>query len=274
MEALEAPTPFQNTKNQYKLLLSKKYQLKYEKDEYNLLIEIYTDDNIYFNLRKSNNLSLYSYMNNYNYNDITSKFLLHKDHYKDLTKVFHFFDLALINNKIKLELDQVKNIMLLKLNKILDFDEIECKIELNKNKMTKDDIINLLIDEINEIKNNKKEKIEENELINELKKENNEYENRIKYLEDKIKLLEDEINKFKEVINKIQFSKDNNKIEVNNLMKNNDNNFEKLEDDQQNDLKKGEQKKERPNDEDEDEDDDPFANKRDDDDSEDYGGRY
>ena len=204
MESSDAPTPFLIQKNQFKIIESKKYELKYENEEFSLLMEIYSDDNIYFKLRKSKNLSLYEYSNKHNYNEITKLFLLQKEHYKDLSKIFHFFDLAFTRKKIKLEYNKEKNVMLLKLNKILDFDEIECKLELNENKIQKDEMFNLLIDEINEIKNNKAGNKDNTDIVNELIKKNQEYENRIKILEDKINLTQSKNISFKGLSEKVK----------------------------------------------------------------------
>ena len=203
MENIEAPMPYNTPNFQLKLIESKKYELKYKEDIYSLLIERYSDDNIFFKLRKSNNLSIYNYMNKYNYNDITRLFLLQKEYYENLSKVFQFFDLALINKKIKLEYNNDKNIMELILNKKLDFDEVECKLVLNKNKIENDEMFIMLINEINEMKNNKSEKQDNNNIINELINKNKEYENKFKILEDKIKKLEEQIEKYKESSNNL-----------------------------------------------------------------------
>jgi len=98
---------------------------------------------------------------------------------------------------------------------LLDYDEIECKLELNQKKIEKDEMFTILIDEINELKNKKEENKDNNDIINELNKKNKEYENKIKFLKDKIKILEDEIKKFKEEINKVM----NEKIVPNSLNK-------------------------------------------------------
>ena len=140
MENIEAPEPYETPSYFVKLIESKKYELKYEDDPYTLLVERYSDENIYFKLRKSNNLSLFHFMNKCDYNDITKRFLLQKEYYEDMSKVFQFFDLALTKNKIKLEFNKIKNTMELKLNKVLDFDEVECKLELNQKKLEKDKI--------------------------------------------------------------------------------------------------------------------------------------
>ena len=91
METVEAPTPFFIQDYQFKLIESKKYELKIGEEIYSLLLEIYSDNNIYFKLRKTNNSSFYHYMNKFNYNDITQLFLLQKEHYKDMQNIFQFF---------------------------------------------------------------------------------------------------------------------------------------------------------------------------------------
>ena len=55
METVEAPTPFFIQDYQFKLIESKKYELKIGEEIYSLLLEIYSDNNIYFKLRKTNN---------------------------------------------------------------------------------------------------------------------------------------------------------------------------------------------------------------------------
>ena len=218
METVEAPTPFFIQDYQFKLIESKKHELKIGEEIYSLLLEIYSDNNIYFKLRKTNNSSFYHYMNKFNYNDITQLFLLQKEHYKDMQKIFHFFDLALTKKKIKLEYNEEKRLMILKLNKILDFDEIECKIELKETKISKDEMFNLLYEEINGIKNNNKGNLENIEIINKLTNKILEHENRIKNLEDEIKILKEEIQKIKIM------KKEVNKIENNNLNEINESN--------------------------------------------------
>ena len=138
------------------LLDSKKYELKYKEDIYSLLIERSSDDYIHFQLRKSNNISMCHYINKYKYNDIIKILSLQNEYQADSSKVFQFFDLALTNEKIKLEYNNYKNIMELILKKDNTVNEIEGKLELNKNKIENDEMFNILINEINEIKNNKK----------------------------------------------------------------------------------------------------------------------
>ena len=203
MEYIDEEILCETENYQSELVESKKYTLNYKEDIYSLLIERYSDDNIGFKISQSYNISLYYYKNKYNYTEITKLFLLQKEYYQDLSKVFKFFDAALTKKKIKLEYNENKKTMELILNKTLDFDEIECRLALNKNRIENDDIFNMLINEINEIKNKKTDNKEtkDNNIINELINKNKEYENKIKFLEDKIKILENEINQFKEILN-------------------------------------------------------------------------
>ena len=66
------------------LLDSKRYELKYKEAIYSLLIERSSDDYIRFELRKSNNISMYHYIKKYKYNDIIKIF-----HYKMNIKKIH-----------------------------------------------------------------------------------------------------------------------------------------------------------------------------------------
>ena len=183
------------------LLDSKRYELKYKEDIYSLLIERYSDDYIQFELRKSNSISLYHYITKYKFNDIIKRLSLKKEYQQDSSKVFKFFDLTITNKIIHLEYNNYKNIMELILEKEKEANEVEGKLELNKKKIENDEMFNILINEINEIKNNKKEN--KDNIINELINKNKEYENKIKLLEDKINILEHEIKQFKEEQNKI-----------------------------------------------------------------------
>ena len=212
----EAPTPYPNLNIQSQALLeSKKYKFKLEEDSYSLLMEITSDNSIKFNLINIKNISLYNYINEYTYDRITDLFILHKEHYKDINKVFQFFDKAITNDKIKLNYDKNNHKMILSLKRIVDFDEIESKLILNENKIPNDDMINYLIKEMNKIKNENKEKEKKNEeIIKELKEKNIENENKTKNLEEKIKILEDEINKYKDIINKKENLNNNKPSEI------------------------------------------------------------
>ena len=217
MENAEVPTPSNLFNFQYESIRKKQYEIECDENIYSLLLEIKSNDIIYFKLRKANILSFHQYMNKYSYNEITKLLLLQKEYYNDLNKVFDFINLSIENKKIILKRNN--NLMILKINKILDFEEVECSLELNENKIPKDEMIYILIDEVNEIKNKEKEKNKNYDIILELTKKNEEYKNRINNLENRIKKLEEEINNYKQYINKIikedVKKKDNNNIIIN-----------------------------------------------------------
>ena len=178
-----------------KVIESKKYELNLEEDIYSLILEMDKKE-ISFILRKTSSIDLYKYLNKYEYNNLIKIFYLQNELYPDLSKIFQFIDKALTKKKVKLEYNKEKNKILFKITKPIDFEEIECKLELNIIKIEKDEIISLLIDEINELKN--------------YQNENKKFENRNKYSEDKNNILEEEKPKNKEYMNKIFKEKENN----------------------------------------------------------------
>ena len=88
--------------------------------------------------------------------------------------------------------------MILKLKKQLDFDEVECKLELNYNKIPQDENLCLLKDEINYRMN------EYEKRIMSLEYKNNELNNKIIKYEEKITILEYDNKKLKEEISEIK----------------------------------------------------------------------
>ena len=52
-----------------------------------MIISKNTYNNIHFELRKSNNISFYNYINKYKYNDIIKIFSLQNEYHKDSSKV-------------------------------------------------------------------------------------------------------------------------------------------------------------------------------------------
>ena len=117
-----------------------------------------------------------------------------------MEKIFNFIDTALERQTLILDYNEGTKRMILKHTKKIDFNEVECKLELINNNIPHDEMFLLLIKEINDIKENNNEK---DIKINELRNKHLEYEEEIKNLKDKIVKLEDEINKHKENEDKI-----------------------------------------------------------------------
>ena len=100
--------------------------------------------------------------------------------------------------------DQNQNI-LLSLKKSMDFEEVECKIELEKIKIKDEEIIDILIEQINEIKS--KDKIDNNNqditsTIKQIKEENEKNKKENEEMKNNINKLIEEKNKEKEEMEK------------------------------------------------------------------------
>ena len=162
---------------------STKDEFKIDDEIFNLIIELNSDNKIYFKLINSNVISLYYYMNVYNYEDIIQLLNLDKEHYKNLKTIFKFLNTALL--KKKLNIIKNKNIYIIKIIRVIDFDEFEIELQLNKMKLSDDEMFKILINEIKSLK-----KGSYNDYINEIKNGIKEYENKINRLENKIKKLE------------------------------------------------------------------------------------
>ena len=128
MENIGAPIPEIN-------LISETYDLNINNEPYNLLIGINQEENIYFNLRKIN-ASLVHYFNKYSYEDIIDLFLLINKYYTNFKKIIDFLDKSIQNKKISLTENKYNNYFLLKLKRIIDFDEVEKTIELKPIKLS------------------------------------------------------------------------------------------------------------------------------------------
>ena len=207
----EKISQFNELNNEIKLIKSKKYELKYEEDYLTLLIETHSDNNVYFKIRKKHHLSLYNYINCFIYNDLKKFFPSEKESLNEISNIFDIFDKFIMNNNIILEYNKEEKLMILKLK------NNDCKIELYQKKLENDELHYILIDEINEIKNdkNKNRKEMNNYFINEILNKNIYYENRIKYLEDRIKILEDVINKYIDIKGKNEPYSHNNTENIN-----------------------------------------------------------
>ena len=86
-------------------------------------------------------------------------FVLKVELFAGMMNLFNFCDGLLSMKKLILESNIEKKVMILKLTKKLKSKEIECKLELNNRKIPKDEMLDLLVKEIEEIKNNEDEDV-------------------------------------------------------------------------------------------------------------------
>ena len=175
------------------------FNLKLNKDVYKLIIEISSNNDILFNLRQTNNISFIYYEKKYKYEDILKHLNLEKNKYNNILKILEFFDVSVKNEKVKISKDNNKNktFLVLILNENNKVEEYCINLEIKC--MTEKKMLNIIIDEINKIKN--KENLSNDNL--EINQNNVDKNNDLQNLENKLKKLDEEvikINKEKEEI--------------------------------------------------------------------------
>lgn len=156
----------------------KKYNMKLNYDSFLLTIKICSNETINFYLKQNNKKSFSKYIHEYKYDEIIQALSLSKDVYNDITKVFKYYDDAIMKSEI--ELTKEKDIFKLKKKKKNNLNEkegeSECCIDLFEEKLSNEDIFNELYNKIEELnlKNSKNE-----ELIKELTKERGKFKQEI-----------------------------------------------------------------------------------------------
>ena len=186
----------------------KEYELKLGADTYLLKMENHSNDLITFNVIQINKLSNYHYFKEYNYDKLLNLLFLNKSFYNNISKIYQFCDIAISKNKINLIKDNEK--IILSLKNIVNFEEIECKLDLFEKKISNEEMINKIINLINEIKlkginvnenlpNKKYEELQSkiNIITEEYRNDKKELESKINLLNEKIILLIEENKKVK-----------------------------------------------------------------------------
>ena len=204
------------------LIETKNYPLNLGQDAYTLTIETYTDGKINFKLRQNNSASLLYYYKEYTFDEIIQNLLLFKNVYENISKVFSLIKEIISNKKIYLSKNKSQKKMKIIIKKPMEFDEVECYLELDEKKMKIEDFLTEQMDKLqikmnlqHAIINNIKEKIylvnkdkEEMETkINLLLEEKN---NEKKEMETKINELIEENKKLNKNFENYLFNKQNN----------------------------------------------------------------
>ena len=197
MDNCETITPspiFGESYDNMNLLESKTYKLlANDNNSYELKMSSYKTQILILKIRQLDKISILNYEKRFDYEEITKILLLEKNYYSDIQKIFTFCDKALNDKKVmiypELENHQIKVI----LKKKMDYDEIERQFYLTEKKNSKDDMIQILTDEMNNLKlqkSNSSNNISNNNIINN-NKENDNTNIPIKDLNEKInKLIE------------------------------------------------------------------------------------
>ena len=211
-------TPREN-QNKNEKTETKNYKLNLNNDTFLLVIETSSNGDINFKVKQINNITRYYFSKKYSFEEILKKLYLYKDLNESISKILTYIDYSISNKKMILNEDQNKNIIL-SLKKSMDLQEVECKIELEKIKIKDEEIMDLLIEQINEIKS--KDKGENNNqdlnnIINQIKEENEKNKKEKEEMKNNFNKLIEEKNKEKEEMEK----KINLLIEENKAMKDN-----------------------------------------------------
>ena len=148
---------------------------------YQLKMTLYSDDYIEFKIIPNSQLASCYYIEKYDFEKIKKISFLTCD---DMKKAFQIYKNIFKNIKINLILSQDQNIMTLNYKRIFDFiEEKEINLELKKENLEKEDIIDVLRKEVENLKKESHEKnIYYENKIDELKKENEKMKKDIDFL--------------------------------------------------------------------------------------------
>ena len=153
---------------------TKQYTLKLNKDHFKLTIKISSEESISFNLRQINQISQVYYLKKYKLENFFTILNLSKNENSNNSKIFELFDIIILSKNAKLIQGINKDNISLYLKYKKNSEEKECKFFLEKEKIKTNEMLNILIDEINEIK---KKEIENNDIDEEKKNNLNELKN-------------------------------------------------------------------------------------------------
>ena len=200
-----------------KILESRKYNLFLIDEEYELTMNLY-ELFIEFILTPLKIISPFYYKEKFDLESINKNLFAF---FKELKEAFIFYDDTIKKKKVNLIKQKISNIINLNMKNInLLNEEVNTNLELKQIKLKNDDLIIVLLNEINELKNKVNEKNEkEKQIEKERKKENdvliNSINNKMKeYVDKKINELNKDNKKiFDEKINELnKDNKENKKI--------------------------------------------------------------
>ena len=192
--------------------------IKLQEDEYQLEMTLYNNNNIEFKITLNSPMATCYYIEKYNFETIKEISYLYHRKYNDMETVFQYYKEKIFPKQMNLVLSSDKNIMSLKYQKVVDDEMIDVELKLKKIISKKEDIIQGLMKEVEQLKKKEKyyekkideltlfmeeynkikekEKEEEKKKIEEVKKEEN-----IKIEEEKFSSLNDNVN----LINNFKF---------------------------------------------------------------------
>ena len=195
---IENVTPEQNDQN---FVAEKKdYKLSLDNDTFQLEIETFLNGNISFKITQLNQISASFFNKKYSFDEILQKLYSPKNFYENISNVLKFINMSISEKKVILIKDKEQKIQLC-IKKMIDYKEVDCIIELDEIKLNNDEILQLLFNELKEIKSHGVGKENDQDVknsISELKKELDQTKKEKEDMEKKINLLTEENNKMKD----------------------------------------------------------------------------
>ena len=142
--------------------------LKLQEDEYQSEMSLYDDNYIEFKVSLNSPMAICHYLEKYDLETIKKiSFLSHKK-YNNIEAVYQYYkEKILARKEINLVLSPDKNVMSLMYKKIVDEETIDVELKLKKKILKKDDIVQALMKEVEQLK---KTVIEQEKKNEELKK--------------------------------------------------------------------------------------------------------
>lgn len=199
----ENTTPqFPENPNNNKIIENKNYIFYLDKEAFSLNIETYTNGKIIFKVRQGNNISSY-FTKTYSFEEILQTLFLFKNHHENITKILKYIDTSISQNKMVLISDKINNKLKLSLKKTIDNEEVEFFINLEEVKLTNDDLLKIILNDIKELKSKEKEN-NNNQNIN----------NTIKELQTEMEKIKKENAEMKAMIQKLTQEKNKEKSEM------------------------------------------------------------
>ena len=151
------------------LLDHKEYELNLDESTYILSVEIYSNETILFKLNQKNILSNIQYRKEFTYENIIKELLNLKSIYTNIKEVLKLIDNSITKNRFKLVENKEKKTMSLQIKMLINEEEKESLISLPLEMTYNKEILNLLINEMNLLKNNDAN-IQNNNMKKELEK--------------------------------------------------------------------------------------------------------
>jgi len=152
--------------NQNQSLQLKEYEFNLNKDSYKLTIEIFSEPSILFTLKQTNLISDIYYQKKYKYQEILNIMKISSELYDNIKKISDFWDMAITKKIVNLHDDRSNKRMLLKFTTEIYFQRIETIIELIEHQEKPNELMKIILNEINNLKNNPQMNNQNNQKIN------------------------------------------------------------------------------------------------------------